>query len=60
MQQSRTLGETPFAEVPYRVALEAMLMQATMACDGTIPPERHAQLATQAAAALIARQESRS
>lgn len=49
------LGKTPASESPFRAQVAAMAMQASMTCDGKLSPQAHADIAVQAADALIER-----
>lgn len=51
------LATKPASEATFREQVAAMVLQGTVVNDGTISLETHAQYATQAADALIARLE---
>lgn len=51
------LGTIPASEPPFRAMVAALALQASMTCDGKLSPQAHADIAVQAADALIERLE---
>lgn len=51
------LGTIPASEAPFRAKVAALALQASMTCDGKLSLQVHADIAVQAADALIERLE---